>query len=335
MTMTTTEDNESALIEISTVARLTGLTTANIRMWEKRYNVVEPSRTASKRRLYTEQDITRLTLLKTLVDRGDPIRTLAPLSNSELENLLSNTKSSEGKSLDVGRSGKCRILAIGYNIVSMFEHGDFDDTDIVAEFDDLESAESSSINQRVDLLVVECPAFFSDTAERIHRILSSTQAIRAIVVYHYAQNRTLEMMSNSLTLVTAIRGPINQSELRLACAADIALANRTGNTAIDNAPPVRKFSEQIPKRTYSEKQLAQISQVSSAIDCECPNHLAGLLTNLISFEKYSKECENRNAADAKMHSYLHQTTAHARAVVEDALKVLVEFENIDVDSELE
>ena len=42
------------------VTRRTGLTSHAIRVWEKRYNAVEPERTDTNRRLYSEADIERL-----------------------------------------------------------------------------------------------------------------------------------------------------------------------------------------------------------------------------------------------------------------------------------
>jgi MerR family transcriptional regulator, light-induced transcriptional regulator len=47
---------------IQLVARLTGLSAHVIRIWEQRYRAVEPQRTATKRRLYSQRDIERLNL---------------------------------------------------------------------------------------------------------------------------------------------------------------------------------------------------------------------------------------------------------------------------------
>ncbi|MEM7600717.1 MAG: MerR family transcriptional regulator [Verrucomicrobiota bacterium] len=330
-----------AQIDISTVARLTGLTAANIRMWEKRYQVVEPARTESGRRLYTERDVQRLTLLKSLSDHGHPIRTTSSLSEEQLEDHIKKEMlGREERHLEEGAAppaGKCRLMVVGNQFVSMLrrEGTNLNGTATIGEFDDLESAEAAPLTGSVDLLIVECPTFFLDTAERVQRLLDLNHALRAIVIYHYAQNKTLERMDQSISRITAIRGPITLSELRIASAADIALANRFKATPVDSAPPPRTVTEDIPKRAFSDKQIAEVSQISSAIECECPQHLASLLTSLVGFESYSRECESRNLADAKVHSYLHRTTAHARAMVEDALKVLVEFEGIRLEPKTE
>ena len=331
---------EKALFDISTVARLTGLSTANIRIWEKRYEVVQPERSESGRRLYTEQDVSRLTLLKTLSDHGHPIRTTASLAHIELEKRLREATNATNESDPTGKlpsfpatkSGSCLIAVIGHGLVSMLaaDRSRLKGTRTVAEFHDLEAAEAGPLPDQVDLLIVECPTLFTDTTERIRRLIDMTHAVRAIVVYQFAQNQTIQLADESLSRITAIRAPVTSSELAVACRADIALANRIGSTALASAPPPRTQTDEIPERRFSDAQVAQISNVSSNIECECPRHLGSVLNSLLGFEKYSRECESRNAADAEIHAYLHKTTAHARATIEDALKVLVEFEGIEV-----
>ena len=74
---------------IKVVSKMTGLTVHAIRMWEKRYKLVEPSRTPSNRRLYSDQDIQRLRLLKQATALGYGISQVAGLDNTELEKLVS------------------------------------------------------------------------------------------------------------------------------------------------------------------------------------------------------------------------------------------------------
>jgi len=73
---------------IGTVASLTGLTVHQIRAWEKRYGTVEPSRSVGGDRLYSEQDLRRLSLLKALNDLGHAIGSTANLPHDQLERML-------------------------------------------------------------------------------------------------------------------------------------------------------------------------------------------------------------------------------------------------------
>jgi DNA-binding transcriptional MerR regulator/methylmalonyl-CoA mutase cobalamin-binding subunit len=76
-----------ALLPISAVAKATGLSVHTLRVWERRYGAVEPTRTTTNRRLYTQEDVRRLRLLKEAVERGHSIQIIARLTESELEEL--------------------------------------------------------------------------------------------------------------------------------------------------------------------------------------------------------------------------------------------------------
>ena len=97
----------------------------------------------------------------------------------------------------------------------------------------------------------------------------------------------------------------------------------------DNSPhPVDDF--RASERQFTDNQLARLLEIASVVECECPNHLAKLVSNLVEFERYAADCESRNPADARMHAYLHQKTAAAREIMEEALVELVRFEKIEV-----
>lgn len=72
---------------IQSVAERTGLTPDVIRIWERRYNVVAPERTPSNQRLYTDQDIERLNLLRRVTEQGRRISAIASMSTDELKSI--------------------------------------------------------------------------------------------------------------------------------------------------------------------------------------------------------------------------------------------------------
>jgi DNA-binding transcriptional MerR regulator/methylmalonyl-CoA mutase cobalamin-binding subunit len=72
---------------IGAAARLTGLTTHVIRVWERRYAVLAPNRSVGGARLYSESELQRLRLLRSAVDRGHAIGQIAGLAQKVLERL--------------------------------------------------------------------------------------------------------------------------------------------------------------------------------------------------------------------------------------------------------
>lgn len=73
---------------IRVAAQRTGLSPHVIRIWEKRYGVVEPGRTDTNRRRYTDAEIERLALLRQATEAGHSIGTVASLPSERVREVL-------------------------------------------------------------------------------------------------------------------------------------------------------------------------------------------------------------------------------------------------------
>jgi DNA-binding transcriptional MerR regulator/methylmalonyl-CoA mutase cobalamin-binding subunit len=85
---------------IRVVARRTGLKPDLIRAWERRYGAVEPGRSATRRRFYSDAEIDRLSLLSRVVRAGHTISQVAQLPNTELEELIARDASSQSSAAE-------------------------------------------------------------------------------------------------------------------------------------------------------------------------------------------------------------------------------------------
>ena len=306
--------------QMSAVSRLTGLAGNTIRTWENRYQVVEPERTETGRRMYSREDIRHLTLLKTLIDAGHSIGSIHDLSSEQLEIRLRDAVTTA----PVG----CRTIIAGEHLLSLWEE-DGDDLaglKIVSAFSSFEDlVNDSDQNPSIDLLIVECPTLFPETLVSLDEVRSVTEARRVILIYAYAAGELLAEVSEVSGMV-CIRGPITTNELRMACHADIELGKWTKS----ERKTIADVSGTIPERRFSNKQLAKLSRITSSVECECPKHLANLLFSLSAFESYSSECKSRNPKDEAIHRMLYETTAHARSAIEQALKEVINHENIEI-----
>lgn len=74
---------------IQVASQLSGVASATIRAWEKRYNAVVPERAENKHRLYSEKDIEKLALLYKLTELGQSIGKIAHLDLEELKEIYS------------------------------------------------------------------------------------------------------------------------------------------------------------------------------------------------------------------------------------------------------
>jgi len=73
-----------ALYSIKDLERITGIKAHTIRIWEKRYNIVEPRRTDSNIRLYCDNDVKKLMNVSILLRHGYKISRLSGFDQQEL-----------------------------------------------------------------------------------------------------------------------------------------------------------------------------------------------------------------------------------------------------------
>jgi DNA-binding transcriptional MerR regulator len=72
-----TELPETPKYRIKSVSQQTGVPPVTLRAWERRYGLLNPRRTQSNYRLYSDQDVAVLRWLKSRIDSGIPVRIVA------------------------------------------------------------------------------------------------------------------------------------------------------------------------------------------------------------------------------------------------------------------
>ena len=83
----TDELQREGLFPMRIVARLTGRNADTIRAWERRHRAIAPPRSDGNTRLFTHEDIERLSLLKEVVELGHPIGQVAQLATLALRQM--------------------------------------------------------------------------------------------------------------------------------------------------------------------------------------------------------------------------------------------------------
>lgn len=327
----------SETFAISTVARLTGLSVHTIRAWEKRYSVVDPLRTDTQRRVYTRDQVRKLSLLRAVVDNGEPISSVANLNVAQLEQRLELgidpadpgffTASPEPRTAP---PPAWRVAIAGSSLLAIFEtqSGFLPGMEICRSWESLESAlEDGALDDSLDLLVVQADTLFAGRLDRIRDLAIRTFATRTIIVYGFAPHEVIARV-NRTPRFTALRWPVNAEEIRLATgrplepmvAAAKPTADGKARTA-DLSPVARHFTPQ---------QLARLAKMAPATHCECPQHLGNLIISLSAFETYTSECDNPDADDLALHARLQRAASIARSELESALQFSLERRGIQL-----
>jgi hypothetical protein len=218
------------------------------------------------------------------------------------------------------------------------------DVEVVWSGASLEAFRAEVPALRPDVLALDFLELNAVDTGVVPELLENSGARHAIVTYRFAKRGVLQQYPAGK--VRLLQGPLSLSLLRAhvhLAVLDAMLQPQPVKTAVtptaSAAPAVGPTSGMmtsvpvpaIPKPPrYTPEQLGVLLEVSSAVQCECPNHLSQIVSSLQAFEEYSKHCENRNEADRQVHAMLYRFTAAARAVMEEALASLVKHENIQL-----
>jgi len=314
--------------KIGAISSLSGVPTPTLRMWEIRYATFNPHKTEGRHRLYTDDDVLKATLLKRLTEQGHAISNIAKLSSHALNNLLQKQQTSnQSKSRSLVQNQTVSLAVVGVTLAGRIESKKFTlsfnnnairVTDI---FNDLADALGSEFQQNPEILIVKVNSLHAGVQVDIHKLAQNCQALQVIVLYNFGQEKVIESLKLSGMLVR--REPIPDTEL-----ADlinsVLLIDTKQNTSVLTAGTV------IPQRKYSDKTLTRVAGISTNVLCECPRHVAEIISQLISFEQYSHDCLNKSSEDARLHAYLSSVSGSARALFESALEVIAKHEGIDL-----
>jgi DNA-binding transcriptional MerR regulator len=329
------DDDQGQGYRIGAVSRLTGLTADTIRAWERRHDAVAPVRSEGGTRLYSESDVSRLQLLKALGERGEPIGAIATLSEAALRERLARHAAPrpqpQGEAPSEADLRRLAVLDPGLVEQIRANQADLVDLEVVASEVSFDAFLEALAHVKADVLVLNLDHLGDDPLVLLERCREVSGAEHAVVIYDYATRMRLVRLSDAG--VRLVKAPLRISVLRRsvldfvslrrpAAAADV-LGSIEARLPIDERQPV-------PERRFTDVQLARLREVRSSVDCECPNHLSGIVRSLAAFEEYSERCIDEHPDDAEMHSLLARGTGHARAILEVLLKRLCEHDGIRI-----
>lgn len=306
---------------IAAVAKLAGVPVPTLRMWERRYSAVEPARSPANGRLYTRADIERLILLKAAVDAGHAISTVVSLGDAQIRQRLSAVP---GR-LTIQTRAACPVLVCGQALTTRLQAAwqGRSDVRVSGTLASLAAADLNTL-EPADVLIVELPSLPVAALRGLRQLRALTQAQLVIVIYTFGTRQALSRLDEEG--VIALSAPADPAQLARLCRLGLGLAPaETGQ--ID-----RLLLQAVAPRRYPQAFLDQLSHHPSQVQCECPNHLADLLTKLYAFEHYSAECESLHPADAALHGLLHSAAGQSRKVLEQALQEVLQHEGIAAPS---
>lgn len=291
-----------------TAARLAGIPVATLRVWERRYDVIGPRTRPSGHRRYSAEDVSRLALVKALVDEGHPIGAIAHLPTAKLRAL----RGSLVQRADAA-AAPLRVALVGESLAAQAAASAGAAPGVVAVCAARDRADEALRGVAADVLAVELPALREDAAAWVEALAAQVGATRVVVAFRFGTPAAADMLRSRGHVV--VRAPLDLSEVA-------TLAMLVSPEAAPQ-PPARA-----PAPRFDEATLAALGASASSMYCDCPRHVVELLRSLGAFERYSAECADRSPADAELHAYLERVAGAARALFEAALERVARAEGI-------
>lgn len=213
------------------------------------------------------------------------------------------------------------LAALGARFVGQFREQPIDGIQIVwsgvdgARF----AAEVPALKPRVVLVDVSDSGGLDE--ESLRQLLETVKPDLALLTYDFARRKFLRALQTS-TRARVLQTPVSVDTLRAHLAPLLVLANlRAG---------LKEMGTMSDAPRYTREQLGRLMELTSSIQCECPNHVAQIVEKLQAFEAYSLDCTNRDEKDRAVHQSLYETTQAARREMEKALSLLVAHEKIEL-----
>lgn len=305
----------SANLRIGMLSRLSGVPTATIRMWERRYEVLTPQRSPAGGRLYSTADVARLALLRQLIERGHAIGTIASLSESRLQQLLS------GAAAPAIPAGDCRIATVGGALSRRLRQvlSAHPRVDHAGSYASITSLIATAPEGQLDAVVADVPSLGPGQAAQLLELLQKVRPRLLVVLYAFGAERDLSPLN--LDSVLLLKGRMDATQLLRICLLSLSMHAQAEQPVYDAL-----IGRAAPRRLYSEAELVELAGQPNTIRCECPRHLSDLLLSLGAFELYSAECQNRNERDAAVHAMLRSASGQARGLLEEALRRVIALE---------
>lgn len=324
--------SETGVYRIGAVSRLTGVPVSTLRVWELRYAAFAPDKSEGKHRLYPEADLVRARLLRQLTEAGHRIGGIATLPAQQLQSMLSAERQLAPAPLATPAPSRIvtavvvgAALAVRLNAPAWQREAIGGGLNVESVFASLEDMQAAGMRaeprKEASLLLARLNTVQPGVPESLARVCNAFGIHKAILLYNFGAEATLRRLRSAGVILR--REPVPDAELvQLIDALMLVDSRRMAAAGHSGAL--------IPERRYSDESLAQVAVSTNGVLCECPRHLADLITQLASFEAYSEECLNTTSRDAQIHGYLRSISGSARALFEHALDLVTKHAGIDL-----
>ena len=178
-----------AIYTINDIEKITGVKAHTIRIWEKRYNIVPPKRTATNIRFYSESDLRKISNIVLLNHNGYKISEISEMPEAKIDTLVASHTSVESFSID-------SLDAMTLSILQLDEQKFLHLLDTNIKQDGFESTFENMLLPLLDKLHI---LWLSGSMKRVHEEFVNTIIKRKLI--HAISNLNIPKQNESLKVI--------------------------------------------------------------------------------------------------------------------------------------
>jgi Predicted transcriptional regulators len=207
------KQDSSQNYRIGAVARLTGISVDRLRAWERRYAVVETRRTESLGRIYSREDVERLTMIKQLVDLGNPISSVANLTDSQLRERLQQDNRSR-QQVQQFATRPVRAVVYGSTLAAYLDAAAdrLDGLSLIGAFRVYSDFERALPSLAPDVLILEYTGVYEETVDEVSTLMKRAGTSRAVLVAGFGRREVFEALKAAGAMI--LRSPVSLERTR-------------------------------------------------------------------------------------------------------------------------
>ena len=226
---------QEQLYKIGAVAQRTGLSVERLRAWERRHGL-EPAHKANRTRYYNQAQVSKLLLIRELIEHGHSISDLVDLTAKELKRILDGTELS-------GPTENFRLILAGEVTPYPKEIDSWDECEVVLHLHSLDEFESRLDElPQAEVVVVGANSLDVERLEELNTVVQQPM----YVVYRYASKKDLDM-ATEVNLQVFRFGETHWKELIARIDEDL----------------LKVRSQELLVRSFSEEELRHLSRTQS------------------------------------------------------------------------
>jgi hypothetical protein len=255
---------------------------------------------------------------------------LASLETEQMREMMRAPEVPQANWVQAHLQNSIKIVVVGQSLASRVQQLSYLQpfglkVQLVGVFDSL-AASAKAAGQpdepTADILILQAGSLQTGVHKELIEAQDAWRATSAAVFYRFSSATARAELTDAG--VEVLSEPSDDKSLRQWLATlqkNDAQGRKPADVRHSTPPvPVGLIEQPVSPPLFDDAALTQFAGLSTTVACECPSHLAELLLQVSSFEKYSSECANRSAADTRLHAYLQHVAGSARMLFEKALE---------------